>query len=96
MSQNVKKIAPSFGTKVSVSSWIEVKAWKRPITMPTTNVTDKIGSETANAAHRLDRKTSRISFSDMRLDRHPKNFLVRFDHLVANRNGRLDGKLCGG
>jgi hypothetical protein len=44
-SQKTAIIAPALGTKVSVISWTEVSAWKRPITTPTRSATVRRGAE---------------------------------------------------
>lgn len=50
--QNTAAIAASFGTKVSVISWIEVSAWTKPIVKPANNATSKIGNEMMTATQR--------------------------------------------
>ena len=49
--QNTIRIATSFGTKVSVISWIEVSAWNRPTAIPATSATDRIGTEITTEIH---------------------------------------------
>src|SRR5690606_18273662 len=57
--QNTTRIAASFGTKVSVISWIEVSAWTRPMARPAISATESTGSEITSATQSACRRISR-------------------------------------
>src|SRR6056297_837525 len=83
--QNTATIAASLGTKVSVSSWIEVSAWKSPTTSPAISATDRIGSEMITETQRPWRNVSNSTASScIASHRHPQDFLVRLDNLVPD------------
>jgi hypothetical protein len=51
-------IAPSLGTNVSVSSWIEVSAWKSPTSSPAMSATARIGIATITDTQSPSRSVS--------------------------------------
>jgi len=54
----VTKIAAILGTKVSVISWICVKAWKNAITKPTAKATIRTGADEISVVMMVCRITS--------------------------------------
>src|SRR5687767_10713077 len=101
----VTKIAMIFGTNTRVISWIWVSAWNSEMTTPTSRPTSISGAETSTSVVMASRATSRtsgpvisvlscsFSGSAAASDRHPQDFLVGLDHLVAHRDQRLDRDL---
>src|SRR6056297_951311 len=91
VSQKTMMIAPSFGTKVRVSSWIEVRAWNSPTISPATSATARIGkdimTETQSPSRRVSKKRTSSSIAS---DRHTQDFLVGLDHAVAHRHRSLN------
>ena len=92
--QNTTTIARSFGTKVSVISWIEVSACTNPIDTPVTKAAVSTGMEIRTAIQspclRVSKKTISLAISDG----HPQDFLIGLNDLVADRYGGLYGKFC--
>src|SRR5215470_3200166 len=93
-------MAAIFGTNTSVISWICVSACRKPMVRPTTRAIASRGPATTKVVHNPSRMISMTSASVMilplltnqprsRSDRHPHDFLVGRDHLVAHRDGRL-------
>src|SRR5690349_10112081 len=88
-----------FGTKVRVASWIWVKAWNSEMMRPTMSEISMIGVPIFSTTITASRLTSRSAASSMAilarvlnaLDRHPQDFLVGGDGLVADRGDCLQG-----
>src|SRR6185312_11716126 len=92
-------MAAIFGTNTSVISWICVSACRKPMVRPTTSAIASSGPATSTVVHSPSRMISMTSASVILLriprrtspilDRHPHDFLVRRDHLVAHGDGGL-------
>src|SRR5690606_6680649 len=92
LTQNTASIRPTLGTKFSVISCTEVRACKRPMITPTTSATPSSGAAMRSAIHSACRVRSTIRFSSMARssDRHPQDFLIGLDHLVAHGDHGLE------
>src|SRR4051812_36096363 len=88
-----------FGTKVSVTSWIWVRAWNSEMMRPINSAMIMSGAPSFRVTMTASRPTSRRADSSMcqlPSDRHPQDFLVGGDHTIPDRGHGLHRQLRRG
>ena len=84
--QKTTTIIAAFGTNVSVISWIEVRAWKRPTTTPATSATVSKGAEIMTLPLREARESFEREYLKIQIRRFSGNISKTAEFIGMERS----------